>query len=155
MTYQIRPADISDAEPMSKMLDALAAIGKRSLPCDPTWVRENYIAHPNKISCFVAAEETGLILGLQSLRRAGINDPFGTPEGWATIGTHIDPNAARRGIGKALFVETLKAAKTTQIPAMDAKIGATNINALGYYGAMGFVTNPDFDDPGRKYYPMR
>ena len=155
MTYDIRPATDADAVSISAMLHALTVIGKRSLPSDVLWVRKNYVSHPDKISCVIATEPGGNITGLQILRLARPDTPYGTPTGWAAIGTHVHPYAARQGIGKALFSATLEAAQEAGIPAIDAKIGAQNADGLAYYGAMGFQTHPEFDDPGRKAFLLR
>lgn len=56
------------------------------------------------------------------------------------MGTHVNPDAARRGVGKALFPVTLLAAKAYGLAKIDATIGANNPEGLGYYEAMGFRT---------------
>ncbi len=155
MPFTIRPATSDDANPMSTMLFALSAIGKRGLPSDAAWVLENYIEHPDKISCALAVSGDGEVLGLQSLRLARPDNPYGTPPGWATIGTHVHPDAARQGIGKALFATTLAAAQKNTVPAIDAKIGTANAGGLAYYSSIGFVANPDANDEGRKVFWLR
>lgn len=58
--------------------------------------------------------------------------------GWGIVGTHIRPSAARRGIGRALFDVTRKAAVEAGIANIDASVAANNPEGLAYYEAMGF-----------------
>lgn len=63
---------------------------------------------------------------------------YGAPVGWALIGTHVSPKAARLGVGRALFERTLEAARASGVPAIEAFIGAGNTQGQAYYEAMGF-----------------
>ncbi|WP_078059421.1 GNAT family N-acetyltransferase [Tropicimonas marinistellae] len=137
---KIRPATADDAAGASRMLQALAAAGKRSRPSDPDFVLETYICAPDRVECLVAVDEDGTILGLQSLARARPGNPYGVAEGWGIIGTHVSPRAARKGCGKALFAVTREAALAAGLVAIDASIGADNADGLAYYAAMGFET---------------
>ena len=60
--------------------------------------------------------------------------------GWGIVGTHIDPEAKRLGLGRRLFAETAAAAKNAGLDHIDASIGADNSDAQRYYAAMGFET---------------
>ena len=51
---------------------------------------------------------------------------------------NIRPDAARRGVGKALFAASLQAARSAKLLAIDATIGEDNQPALAYYEALGF-----------------
>ncbi|BCH63188.1 N-acetyltransferase [Agrobacterium vitis] len=137
---QIRPANALDAQGMSNALDEIFAAGLRKNAGDPDWVLAHYIAHRNRIECSVAQDEDGRILGFQSLRYATADNLYGTPEGWGIIGTHVSPLAARRGVGSALFRETLRAAEAFPVQNIEAAIGADNDMGLAYYEAMGFRT---------------
>ncbi|MBE9635834.1 GNAT family N-acetyltransferase [Salipiger mangrovisoli] len=134
----IRAANRADVPGLSAMLQDLVAAGKRTRPADEAFVLATYVAHPNGISCFVAEAADGQLLGLQALSRAMAGNPYGTPEGWGIIGTHVAPAAARRGIGKGLFAATRAAAGAADLPAIEACIGASNAEGQGYYAAMGF-----------------
>lgn len=134
----IRAATHADVPGLSTMLQELVAAGKRSRPADEAFVLATYVAHPDGISCFVAEAEGGQLLGLQALSRAVAGNPYGTPEGWGIIGTHVAPAAARRGVGKGLFAATRAAAQAADLPAIEACIGAANAEGRGYYAAMGF-----------------
>ncbi len=64
---------------------------------------------PQLVSCFVA-EVDGRIDGFQGLMRSfDPDDPL--PDGWATIGTFARVGLTQRGIGAALFAETLGGAR--------------------------------------------
>ncbi|WP_170335643.1 GNAT family N-acetyltransferase [Ruegeria arenilitoris] len=134
----IRKAVLSDAEALSEVLEELTVAGKRTRPSDVDFVRANYIADPDSIRCTVAVLNAQLV-GLQSLKRAVERNPYGVSVGWGVIGTHIRPSAARLGIGRALFRETLLATLAAGLSHIDATIGARNAEGLAYYEAMGFV----------------
>lgn len=137
---QIRPATPADAPAMSAMLEALIAAGKRTNPGDLDYTMANYVAPPHGILCSVAVEEDGTILGLQVLHRAQEGNPYGTPVGWGIMGTHVSPDAGRRGIGSRLFEASLAAATAAGIESIEAFINRHNVEGQAYYEAMGFRT---------------
>lgn len=134
----VRPARQSDASGISAVLGALVKAGKRSKRSDVHFAQSHYIDHPNKIQCHVAVADDGEILGFQSIKMAEENNGYGAPPGWALIGTHVSPRAVRCGVGRALFIATMKAAQTSGVPAIEAFIGASNKEGQAYYEAMGF-----------------
>ncbi|MCM2292816.1 GNAT family N-acetyltransferase [Allorhizobium sp. BGMRC 0089] len=134
----IRPANPSDAAGMVRVIEEIFATGLRKTTGDADWVLEHYINHKDRIECSLAVTDEGRILGFQSLRYAVADNPYGVAEGWGIIGTHVSPQAARQGVGKALFSATLKAAKSFGLKNIDATIGDTNETGLAYYEAMGF-----------------
>jgi len=136
---RIRNGVLGDVEQMSALLRDLTASGKRKSPDNEAFVRANYIQDPAKIRCSVA-EDNGVVLGFQSLKLAEAGNPWGVEPGWAFIGTHIRPSAARRGVGRALFAVSHEAAKDAAIEKIDASIASDNPEALAYYEAMGFRT---------------
>lgn len=136
---QIRDAIVGDVQQMSAFLKELTASGKRTSPDDEVFVRAYYIEDPGKIRCSLA-EEDGVVLGFQSLKRAEAGNKWGVEPGWGIIGTHIRPSAARRGVGRALFTASRTAAEAASITNIDASIAANNPEALAYYEAMGFRT---------------
>ncbi|MGB3554128.1 MAG: GNAT family N-acetyltransferase [Jannaschia sp.] len=137
---RIGQATETDIAEMSALLRALAALGKRRRPFDPDFVRETYIAHPDRLHCGLAASGDGAILGFQILKRAGPENVYGVTPGWGIIGTHIHPSTARRGIGRTLFDATRRAAAEAGLDRIDATIGAANAEGRAYYEAMGFRT---------------
>ena len=136
----IRQARPSDAPAMSAMLKELVAVGKRTSPADEDFVRRTYIDDPDRLSCALAEDDSGL-LGFQSLKYAEAGNPYGTPPGWGIIGTHVAPHAARRRVGARLFETTRQAAREAGLTRIEAFIGATNEAALAYYEKMGFRTS--------------
>lgn len=137
---KIRPAKVDDATGMAAVQNEIFSSGLRKAPTDITAVLENYIQHADRIECSVAEDDDGRILGFQSLRYARTGNPYGVAEGWGIIGTHVSPQAARRGVGSALFAATRRAAEARGIQNIDASIGADNMLGQSYYDAMGFTT---------------
>ncbi|MBQ2262062.1 MAG: GNAT family N-acetyltransferase [Loktanella sp.] len=136
---EIRDAVLEDVKQMSTFLRELTASGKRTSPDDEAFVSAYYIGDPGKIRCSVAEDE-GVILGFQSLKQAKPDNTWGVEPGWGIIGTHIRLSASRRGVGRALFEVSRRAAETAGIGNIDATIAANNPEALAYYDAMGFRT---------------
>jgi GNAT superfamily N-acetyltransferase len=131
---KVRDAVMADASGISGFLEELASLGKRNLPSDADYVRTHYIGHADKIQCAVVEDEDGTLLGLQILKIASEGNPYGIDVGWGIIGTHVKPSAARRGVGKALFSATHKAAIDAGLSRIDATIGATNLEGISCYG---------------------
>jgi len=134
---EIRPARPTDAEDMAEVQNAIYRAGLRSSAVDVATVRERYLDMEYTVSCTVAERE-GRVVAFQSLKRAWPGNPYDVPEGWGIIGTHVHPEAARSGLGRRLFIETLAAAKAAGIRHVDASIGASNAPALAYYSTVGF-----------------
>lgn len=137
---KIRSAVSADSAGISAVLQQLVAAKKRSRRSDEDFARKHYVEDPRRIDCFVAEDEDGEILGFQCLKLALEGNEYGAPAGWGLIGTHVSPTAARRGVGKQLFAATQKAARRAQLPAVEAYIGADNLEGQAYYEAMGFRT---------------
>jgi ribosomal protein S18 acetylase RimI-like enzyme len=137
---EIRTAVETDAPAMSAMLMQLVAAGKRTLPADEAFVLSNYIAPLGGIRCSLAFDNTGTLLGLQSLKTAFEGNPYDIPVGWGIIGTHVSPLAGRRGVGSRLFEATREAAREAGLENIEAFIGATNVEGQAYYETMGFRT---------------
>ncbi|WP_227284552.1 GNAT family N-acetyltransferase [Boseongicola sp. H5] len=151
---RIRPAETGDAGGISDVLEQLVAAGLRSNASDKAFVLSHYIADPHRIACTVAEDGSGRILGLQSLKRATEDNPYGVEPGWGIIGTHVSPQAARRGIGSRLFAASREAAIAAGLRKIDATIGADNSLGLAYYEAMGFRTYRRTDSAICKCYEL-
>ncbi|WP_152466417.1 GNAT family N-acetyltransferase [Sulfitobacter sp. THAF37] len=137
---KIRPAELRDVPEMSEFLTRLRDMGKRRSPSDADFVRSNYLEDPDRIRCSVAEDANGTVLGFQSLKMATRGNIYDVAPGWGIIGTHIRPEAARQGVGRALFAATLAAAKAAGLAHIDASIAADNPEGLAYYATMGFET---------------
>ena len=141
-----RPAVPDDTGAMAEVLQALIAVGKRRKQGDAPFVLGHYITHPDQTACHVALRGE-VILGFQSLKIATPGNPYGTPVGWGIIGTHIRPQVARSGVGRALSVRTMAAARAAGISRIEAQTGTENLAALAFYGAIGFAA-VEGGDPG-------
>ncbi|MGY9047004.1 MAG: N-acetyltransferase family protein, partial [Rhodobacterales bacterium] len=130
---KIRDAIATDAAQISAFLQELTALGKRTNRSDEDFVLSSYINGPTKVKCAVAEDADGTILGLQSLSRATEDNIYGVTPGWGIIGTHVSPEAARRGVGRALFAANRQAAQDAGLDKIDASIGESNAEGLGYY----------------------
>lgn len=137
---QIREAVIEDATGIHRILQELVAARLRTRPATLDFARDNYITHPDKLWCGVAVDEDGTLLGFQALKLAVEGNEFDVQPGWGVIGTHVSPNAARQGVGAALFAVTREVAQKRGLSKIDASIGADNAVGRAYYDAMGFVT---------------
>ncbi|MEP7004511.1 MAG: GNAT family N-acetyltransferase [Sphingomonas bacterium] len=137
---ETRVASLDDAEGISRVLREIIAQTGRERPNDTAFATSHYIANPTIIRCTVAVDETGRVVGFQSLKKAEADNRYDVPEGWGIIGTHISPRAHRQGVGKMLFASSMEAAEQAGLEKIDAYIGADNPSGLGYYEAMGFRT---------------
>ncbi|MDX8347176.1 GNAT family N-acetyltransferase [Cognatiyoonia sp. IB215446] len=135
----IRDAKVEDVPQMSAFLGRIAEMGRRVSPWDEDFVLRNYINAADKIQCALA-EDDGKVLGFQSLKLATEGNIYDVTPGWGIIGTHVNPDAARRGVGRSLFTKTLRAAHEHGLKKIDASISAANPEGLAYYEAMGFRT---------------
>lgn len=151
---KVRQARMGDAPEISAFLQELVALGKRTSQSNQAFVRANYIEHRDNIQCTVAEDEDGRILGFQILKIASEGNVFGVSPGWGIIGTHVRPEAARRGVGKTLFATTHKVAKKVGISKIDATISSSNADGLAYYDAIGFRTYRTPTDKVCKYYEI-
>lgn len=137
-----RDARPDDIDAMVEVQNAIHRAGLRSWPVDAALVEERYFDAEHSVACTVAVRD-GVVVGFQSLKRAWPDNPYGVEEGWGIIGTHIHPEAGRRGIGRSLFAVSLAAARSAGVRHLDASIGADNAPALAYYSAMGFTPYRD------------
>lgn len=140
ISTRVRPAVSADAPQMSKLINAVIAIGGTTAyetPLDADYIRRRFIAPDNNISCHVAIAN-GRLAGFQSLIWG--NDTM--PDGWSVIATFVGLDRAKMGIGKKLFSATRFAAKAAEVKTIDATIRADNIGGLKYYGGLGFT---DYD----------
>ena len=137
---QICPAILQDAKRMSRVLADIFALWKSNRAYDLGLVVLQYINASDKIACSVAVTGQATVLGFQSLKLAGPNNPYGVTPGWGFIGTYVARDVAKNGIGRERFGATLIAAGRARIATVDATIGAANRSGLGYYHAVGFTT---------------
>lgn len=128
---------------MSALINPIIAEGATTAhrrPFDAARMRAHYIAPPRLIAC-VTAWDGEALLGFQSTEFADPDweGPHMVPEDWGCIGSFVNPDAQGRGVGRALFAATLKAAQVAGAVAIDATIRADNVPGLAYYSRIGFV----------------
>ncbi len=134
----IRPAVAADAEAMGVLLNEIIRIGGTTAittELSAEEMREWFISGANVVSCFVAIDAGGEILGFQSLSRYG-----DLQEGWGDIATFASRSRQKSGVGGALFAHTRAAAAQYGFTTINASIRVDNTGGLAYYGKMGFVT---------------
>jgi L-amino acid N-acyltransferase YncA len=127
----VRVAQISDAEAMAGVINAVIAAGGTTAhqsPKSTDRVQADYISGPDVLCSFVAAEE-GRIIGWQSV---------GLWLGEADIGTFVQPGLQARGLGTALFEQTRAALVAQGVRRVMAVIRADNAAGLAYYARIGF-----------------
>ena len=137
-----RPARASDAGAMCAIINPLIEAGGTTAhrtAFDPETMLAHYQAPPNGISCAIAFV-SGKAAGFQALKRAdpdyGGDAPL--PDSWGYIATFVDVSFQGRGIGKALFSQTRRAARIARLEAIDATIMTENTGGIGFYSALGF-----------------
>lgn len=133
----VRPAIPTDAPAIAAVLAEILSRWGSDRPSDAPHVLAHYVEHPASVVCAVALEADRL-LGFQSLKRAWPGNPYGVTPGWGIIGSYVSGRSTGRGVGRALFAMTRAEAERAGLRVIDATIGATNPEGLGYYEAMGF-----------------
>lgn len=142
MTFTTRRATNNDAPAMAALINEIIAIGGATAyetPFTPESIGHEFIAPPYLLACTIVEDERQL-LGFQVLLWPNEHEPF--PDGWAYIGTYARVGRTGAGIGRALFTETVKAARAAGVKTIDATIRADNTGGLAFYSRMGFV---DYD----------
>ena len=97
--------------------------------------REWFISGESVVSCFVAVDSDGSIVGFQSLSRYD-----SLPYGWVDIATFASRSRHKSGVGGALFARMREVAAKLGFSAINATIRVENVGGLAYYGRMGFET---------------
>jgi L-amino acid N-acyltransferase YncA len=143
MPLHVRHATHADAAAMAELINAIITAGGTTAyedVFDAASMDAAYISLPQLVSCIVA-EDGSEIVGFQGLMWSfDPDDPL--PNGWATIGTFARVGVTQRGVGRALFVETVKAARAAGVVVIDATIRADNTGGLAFYSRQGFT---DYD----------
>jgi L-amino acid N-acyltransferase YncA len=142
MNLTTRRATPANAEEMAALINEIIRIGGTTayeVPFDREALDHEFISSPAVIACTLAESE-GVLLGFQVLLSALEDEPM--PSGWGAIGTYARVGHTGSGVGRALFEETQKAARTAGIHTIDATIRADNVGGLTFYDRLGFV---DYD----------
>ncbi|WGW13567.1 GNAT family N-acetyltransferase [Saxibacter everestensis] len=133
----IRAAGRSDALPLSQLLNRVVDEGdKTAIDSHLTDAEfaEWFLTGDHCLSCTVAQNDSGSILGFQALER--FHDDL--PEGMADIATFVSADARGKGIGTALIDATVREAQDRNITSIRAVIRNSNQTATYYYRSIGF-----------------
>lgn len=138
----IRPAHNQDIEGMTRILNEIIAIGGTTAHdrCfDYEQMLDVFISPQRRISCYVACEGK-LVLAFQALEWANPDWPGENPlpKDWGIISTYVKQSHHSKGVGAALFIETLLAAKIAGARWIDATIRRENFGGLAFYSSLGF-----------------
>jgi len=136
--FTIRPAVDADSEVMRMLLNEIIRVGGTTAitnELSPDEMREWFISGKAVVSCFVAVDPDGTIVGFRSLSTYG-----SLPAGWVDIATFARRSRHKSGVGSALFVHTREAASKLGFAAINASIRVVNEGGLAYYSRMGFET---------------
>ncbi len=143
MTFEVRQACKDDGAEMSALINPIIAMGGSTAhqSCfDAARMISHYIAPELSISCLVA-KRGGQVLGFQALEWCDPDWPGEDilPTDWAVIATFVSNTARGQGVGRAIFDETVKVARASDVITIDATIRADNALGLAYYAALGFT----------------
>ena len=131
----IRIADANDTEAMRTLLNEIIRVGGTTAitnELSPDEMREWFISGDKVVSCFVAVDADGAIIGFQSL---STYDRL--PDGWLDIATFASRSCHKSGIGSALFARTREFASQRDAIAINATIRVKNVGGLAYYSEVG------------------
>ena len=133
-----RPAVETDIEGMRTLINEIIRVGRTTAitnELSPDEMREWFISGGSVVSCFVAIDSDGTIVGFQSLSKYDT-----LPAGWVDIATFASRARHKSGVGSALFAHTREAATKLGFTAINATIRVVNEGGLAYYSRMGFET---------------
>lgn len=134
----IRPAVDADIEGMVALLNEIIRVGgttaiTNELSADE--MRDWFTSGERVVSCFVAVDSDGAVIGFQSLSKYD-----SLPTGWVDIATFASRSRHKSGVGSALFARTREAASKLGFATINASIRVVNEGGLAYYSRMGFET---------------
>ncbi len=137
----IRPAIDTDIEGMRTLLNEIIRVGGTTAittELSPAEMRQWFISCDAVVSCFVALDSDGTIVGFQSL--SSYDSEGSLPAGWVDIATFASRTRHKSGVGRALFARTFEAASKLGFATINASIRVDNVGGLAYYSRMGFTT---------------
>ena len=146
-----RPASAEDAAALCAVINPVIAEGTTTghrIPFDADRMCRHYIAPAGGIACTLALA-SGAVAGFQALEWCDPDwqGPGRLPADWAVIASFVSPGHQGRGIGRALWAETLAAARAAGVTAIDATIRADNKPGLVFYASLGFEEYRRIDMP--------
>jgi L-amino acid N-acyltransferase YncA len=136
----IRRATPDDAAGVAAVLNGVIAGGRHSLLDTPFSVAEEraYIESLHERSFLHVAEVAGGILAFQTVIpwNTFVTHEF---DHVATMGTYVDEQHRRRGVGAALAAASFAAARELGYDKIFTDLRADNLDSLGYHLALGFA----------------
>lgn len=135
--HAIRPYRSEDLPELCDLVNEIIRIGGTTLLETPFTVSgfvDHFFNQQIMISCLVAEDEGGQILGFQVL---SYHEQL--PDDWADISTFVRASPRLTGVGTALFAETAALAERYDLAMLSAIVRAGNVGGLAYYEKMGFV----------------
>jgi phosphinothricin acetyltransferase len=136
---KIKRATVGDAEAIAAVLNGVIAEGHLTVFDQPFSADEEraFISSLGSRSILHVAQVDGTCVGVQSV------DLFSP---WiqalshvATMGTWLAPEARGRGVGRALFKESLSFARSNDYTKIVVQVLAMNDRALRFYRGLGFA----------------
>ena len=138
--FHIRRAAVDDAPGMIRVLQAIVSERVHSA-IEQAWTAEQersyLLSLSNREATHVAIASSGDLVGYQSL---DLYSPFLTSMAHvAQLGTFLLPAWRGRGVGRALFEETTRFARTSGYRKLVIMVRASNTAAQAFYRRLGFV----------------
>lgn len=136
MVLTLRPASAADAAEATEILNAIIAAGGTTAietPLTTAEMAEWFLTPGPRVFCCTVAVHDGVIAGFQSVGRADY-----LPADCGEMGTYARIGHVQKGIGSALFGQTVLAARRLGLAQLNAKIRCDNTGGLAYYSSMGF-----------------
>ena len=128
----VRKVTPDDRDAITAILNEIIAIGGTTAYEDPL--------EPAHFDRFITPEDNRTFLHVAEAGGAVVGFQWMSPDkdGIGIIATFAQPGTTQRGIGSALFKETLKCCLEAGYTLLDATIRADNTGGLAYYSKMGF-----------------
>ena len=134
----IRPAVDADIEGMRTLLNEIIRVGGTTAitsELSPDEMREWFVSGEAVVSCLVAVDSDGTVIGFQSLSKSG-----SLPASWVDIATFASRSRQKSGVGSALFARSREVTSRRGFATINASIRVENVGGLAYYSRMGFET---------------
>ena len=142
MGFQVRHADPSDAEQLTRLADAVSAepegwlisvAGEWRSAGDERRFLKALRRYPHA-AVFVAEREDGVLVGRLSVGR----DPHPASTHVADVGLMVALDARRQGVGTALLEAAVRWARETGVHKIELHVFPWNEAAIALYDAFGF-----------------
>jgi phosphinothricin acetyltransferase len=149
-TITIRAATLSDAAPISAMLNYYAVNTTTTFMTEPEvietrieWLTGRLPEHP-----VVVAEVDGAMVGFASLSRFRSRAAYSRT---AELGVYVHPDWHRRGIGRALVRDAIERGRAGGVHVVVAGCCSESVASIGLLESLGFRRVAHFREVGRKF----